>query len=142
ARPDVIILPDWDEQNENTSFRPTVYGSRTSERILRYYMSRIKSKAPTPLPGDDESTPNLILSTRKNIGLGENMMVELLNVPDSNEANTYRVQLSLMDENGKLVREFDEVNFDANKLQEHRFYLPSETIPSVRALLPVLRIRG
>jgi hypothetical protein len=142
ARPDVIILPEWDEQNENTSFRPTVYGSRTSERILRYYMSRIKSKAPTPLPGDDGSTPNLILSTRKNIALGEKIMVELLNVPDSNEANSYRAQLSFVDENGKLVRQFDEVNFDATKLQEHRLYLSSETIPGVRALVPVLTIRG
>ena len=88
-------------------------------------MSRIKAKAPTPVPGDDGSTPNLILSSRKIIALGENIAVELLNVPDSNEASSYRVQLSFMDENGKLVRQFDEVNFDAAKLQEHRFYLPS-----------------
>ena len=142
ARPDVIILPEWDEQNENTSFRPTVYGSRTTGRILRYYLSRIKGKAPTPLPGDDETIPNLILSARKDIALGENIVVELLNVPDSNEATSYRAQLSLLDENGKAVRQFDEVTFAADKLREHRFNLPSETIPNVRALIPVLNVRG
>jgi hypothetical protein len=142
ARPDVIILPEWDEQNENTSFRPTVYGGRTTGRILRYYMSRIKNQPPTPMPGDDGSTPNLILSTRKNIALGENIMIELLNVPDSNEAHSYRVQLSLLDENGKLAHRFDEATFDATKLQERRFNLASETIPNVRALVPVLNIRG
>src|SRR5690606_21325866 len=37
AQPDVIVLPEWDEQNENTSWRPTTYGSRSNERITRYY---------------------------------------------------------------------------------------------------------
>lgn len=142
AQPDVIILPEWDEQNENTSFRPTVYGGTTSERLLRYYMSRIKSKPPTPVPGDDTSIPNLILSTRKIITLGEIVTVELVNVPDEAASQSYQVELGLQDENGQVVRTFDAVTFDAAKLQEERFSLPSETIPDVRALVPVLTVRG
>ncbi|MGE5531753.1 MAG: hypothetical protein ACM3VW_06545, partial [Bacteroidota bacterium] len=141
ARPEVIILPEWDEQNENTSFRPTVYGSTTSERLLRYYMSRIKNKAATPVPGDDTSLPNLILSTRKIITLGEVVTVELVNVPDGTEGS-YQAEVSLQDETGRVVRKFDPVTFDAAKLQEQRFNIPSETLPDVRALVPVLTVRG
>lgn len=141
ARPDVIILPEWDEQNENTSFRPTVYGGTTSGRLLRYYMSRIKAEPPTPWPGDDTSIPNLILSARKLITLGEPVIVELVNVPDGT-TGTYQVELALQDEAGRVVRSFPPVSFDSAALQEERLSLPSETLPDVRALVPVLTVRG
>jgi hypothetical protein len=142
AHPDVIVLPEWDEENENTSWRPTIYGSRTSERIVRYYMSKIKDKNPTPIPGDDLSVPNLIFSTRKAYSIGENAAFELLNVPDSTTPGNYTVDLKLEDANGKTVHTFPTATFDQTQLQEHRFYLPTETIPNVRALVPVLTIHG
>ena len=141
ARPDVIILPEWDEQNENTSFRPTLYGSRTSERIIRYYMSRIKNKAPTPVPSDALEIPNLILSSRKGVTLGEEAMFELLNVPDSVEKGSYIVELKLENSKGGLVHSFPEVEFDSARLQEHRFTLPTESLPDVVTLVPTLSIR-
>ena len=70
ARPDVILLPEWDEFNENTCFRPTVYGGTTTQRIMRYYEPDQRVD-PTPVPGDDTSIPNLILSARKCVTLGE-----------------------------------------------------------------------
>ena len=142
AKPDVIILPEWDEQNENTSFRPTVYGSRTSERIIRYYMSQIKGKTPTPIPGDDQGVPNLILSSRKVVTLGEQAMFEMLNVPDSTDANGYRVELKLEDVSGQVVHRFPTVEFAGDRLEEHRFYLPTEDFPQVTALVPTLTIEG
>lgn len=142
ARPDVIILPEWDEENENTSFRPTVYNGRTSQRILRYYMSQIKRKAPTPLPNDDVSLPNLILSTRKNVTLGENFLIELLNVPDSPSPGGYSVELALQNESGQIVHKFAPVTFDTARLQEHRFNLATETIANTRTLIPVFTVRG
>ncbi len=142
ARPDVIVLPEWDEVNENTSFRPTLYGGTTSMRILRYYMSKIKSKAPTPVPGDDVTVPNLIFSARKAAVIGENLVFELLNVPDSATPGRYTVELTLADENGKVVKKFEPVSFDSNQLQEQRLTLASETIPGVRALVPSLAVRG
>jgi hypothetical protein len=142
ARPDVILLPEWDEVNENTSFRPTLHGGTTSMRILRYYMSKIKSKAPTPVPGDDVTVPNLIFSARKAAVVGENLVFELLNLPDSATPGRYTVELTLADENGKVVKKFEPVAFDSNQLQEHRLTLATETIPNVRALVPSLTVRG
>jgi len=142
ADPDVIILPEWDEQNENTSFRPTVYGSRTSARIVRYYMSQIKGKAPSPLPGDDLSVPNLILSSRKVVKLGEQAMFELLNIPDSGDAGTYSVELNLEDTTGKVVHRFPAVEFGGDELEEHRFHLATEDFPQVVALIPTLTVKG
>ncbi len=142
AQPDVILLPEWDEVNENTSFRPTLHGGTTSMRILRYYMSKIKSKAPTPVPGDDVTVPNLIFSARKAAVIGENLVFELLNVPDSATPGRYTVELTLADENGKVVKKFEPVSFASNQLQEQRLTLATETIPDVRALVPSLVVRG
>lgn len=142
ARPDVIILPEWDEQNENTSFRPTVYGGNTTGRLLRYYMSEIKDEPPTPWPGDDRSIPNLILSTRKILTLGETLIVELVNVPDGTDAGRYEVAVALQDEAGQVVHEFEPVTFDSAALQEERLSLPSETLADAQALVPVVAIRG
>lgn len=142
AQPEVIILPEWDEFNENTCFRPTVYSSTSSQRILRYYMSRIRGTDPSPMPDDDVTVPNLILSARKAVTLGEEIIVELLNVPDGTESAPYSAELQLLDERGQIVRVFDPVTFDAAQLQEHRLRIASETIPDVRAVTPVLTIHG
>lgn len=140
ARPDVLILPEWDEQNENTSWRPTMYGSTTSQRIVRYYMSRIKDTGPTPVPGDDESVPNLIFSARKMATLGETVMIELLNVPDTAEAHRYTVDLTIEDQDGRELESFESVTFDAAELQEERFHIQTEAFPAATALVPVLRV--
>ncbi|MEX2579692.1 MAG: laminin G domain-containing protein [Verrucomicrobiales bacterium] len=142
AKPDVILCPEWDEVNENTNFRPTTCNSTTTKRILRYYMSRIRDKAATPLPGDDASVPNLIVSTRKIVTLGETLVVELLNVPDDVESHPYSVELSLEDESGRTVRAFEPVTFDSSAMQEKRYEVPTEAFPSTRALVPVVEVRG
>jgi len=142
AKPDVIILPEWDEFNENTCFRPTLYGSTTTQRILRYFMSQIKGKQPTPLHDDDTTLPNLIVSTRKIVMLGEYVLVELLNVPDTAQSRTYSVELSLHDEAGKLLKKFDAVAFDTASLGEHRLYLNTADYPHVQAITPSVVVRG
>lgn len=141
ARPDVIILPEWDEQNENTSWRPTVYGSRTNQRIMHYYMSKIKGEDPTPIPNDDVEVPNFVFSSRKIASLGENLMFELLNIPDGTQGE-YSVQLTLKDIAGNILKVYDPVSFDATKMQEHRLYFATESAPQARALIPVLAVRG
>lgn len=142
GKPDILILPEWDEFNENTCFRPTTYGSTTTQRIVRYYMSQIKNTQPTPLADDDLSIPNLVLSARKFVTLGEDIAFELLNVPDTTEADEYAVQLTLRDAHGQIVHEFAPVTFDAANLQEHRLHIQSQDIASVRALVPSLKITG
>ncbi|MDO9542383.1 MAG: hypothetical protein Q7J98_08675, partial [Kiritimatiellia bacterium] len=141
ADPDFIIIPEWDEQNENTSLRPTVYNSRSHMRIMRYYMSRIKGEPLVPLEGDNISIPNLVISTRKILSLGERLGIELLNIPDSAEEFTYTVKLLLKDIKGKVVHEFPELTFNANKMYDHTLYVPSENFADYQVLRPALEIK-
>lgn len=142
ADPDVIVLPEWDECNENTCWRPTAYGGTASQRIVRYYMSRIRGKEPTPRPGDDASVPNLIFSTRKMATLGEDLVFEALNVPDGSPACVYSAEVELFDENGRRVACFEPVVIDSTRLQETRWRLATEASPEVRALVPAVTVKG
>lgn len=142
ARPDFIILPEWDEFNENTVFMPTIFGGTTTQRIVRYYTSRMRGEALKPAEGDDVSRPNLILSSRKTVVLGETLEYELLHVPDSTDEGTYSVRLSLTDETGALVKQFDPVTFKKSELTEHRLTVPTEDFPNVLALFPQIEIEG
>jgi len=143
AKPDVIICPEWDEVNENTCFRPTTCNSTTTQRILRYYMSKIKYKVPTPLSDDDVSVPNLILSTRKMVTIGEKLVIELLNVPDDESNHSYVVQLRLLDESGRELRSVFPVEFDADVLREQRYEIPIEgKFALAKTIVPVLQIGG
>lgn len=142
AHPDFVVLPEWDEFNENTSFMPTIYGSTTSRRIIRSLTSRTRGTPLEPAAGDDVSLPNLILSSRKIVTLGEILSYELLNVPDSSVSGEYSVQLSLRDEDAKLVKQFDPVTFKKDELSEHRLSIPTEELPRTVALIPQLVIKG
>ncbi|MDO9541087.1 MAG: hypothetical protein Q7J98_02035, partial [Kiritimatiellia bacterium] len=138
--PDVIVLPEWDEVNENTCIQPTVCNSFSTQRILKYYMSLIKGIPPVPNPGDDRSLPNLIVSFRKQIMLGEILYVELLNVPDSDESSSYSVELALKDETGRIVKEFAPQRFQGNRLEDHTLAVPAESFAGHVALIPSLTI--
>ena len=140
VRPDVIIIPEWDEQNENTSLRPTVDNSFSSRRIIRYYMQRIKGDTPTPMPGDDTDLPNIILSYRKLLTLGEQLRIEILNVPDADPADTYTVRLQLHGLDRKVVHRFPSRMFKARELHEFTEILPSETLAAHTALVPALEV--
>ncbi|MCM8818114.1 MAG: LamG domain-containing protein [Candidatus Omnitrophica bacterium] len=142
AKPDVIVLPEWDEQNENTCIRPTVYNSFSTGRILRYYMSKIKGKEPTPIPGDDLNIPNLIISYRKIIVLGEKLKIELLNVPDASISEKYKVILILKDEKGNTVDKFEPVEFTTSILSDKTYIIPSEKYSKYRVLVPSLVIQN
>ncbi len=141
AQPDLIDIPEWDEENENTSLRPTVYNGTSSERIMRYYTSKLRGQAPTPLPGDDTSLPNLIISYRKLLTLGEKLHIELLNVPATDKGSAYTVQLTLEDLDGKTVYTSDVQKFQDNKLTDHTLTLPSETLAAYELLRPRLQIK-
>jgi len=142
AEPDVLILPEWDEFNENTCWRPTISGSFTSQRIVRYYMSQIRDIAPTPVPGDDPSVPNLVMSNRKFAILGEQVVFELLHVPDAATPQPYRARLTLHDERGDVVHRFEPVAFDGDRLQEQRYAVATEDFADARALRPVVTVLG
>lgn len=139
-QPDLLIGTEWDELNEDTGFEPLVAKPMSSQRIIKYYMSRFKGKAPTPNPNDDLSLPNLIISQRRQILPGVMMSVELLNVPDTTQSQPYTVILELLDENEKSVYRSQPQSFDAAKMEDHTLDLPSEPFKEARALRPRLTI--
>lgn len=141
AAPDLINLPEWDEQNENTSLRPTIYNGTSSMRILRYYMSKLKGETLTPLPGDKTHVPNLVVSYRKLLTLGESMEIELLHIPDGSVAAGYEVQVLLATEDGKVVFTSEPQHFQGDALEEHTITLPSEDFASSLLLHPRLTIQ-
>ncbi|HRU06730.1 MAG TPA: laminin G domain-containing protein, partial [Candidatus Brocadiia bacterium] len=142
ARPEVIILPEWDEQNENTSFRPTVCNSLSTMRILRYYMAGQKGQPLSPMDGDDPDTPNLVVSFRKALVLGEELEIELLNIPDSTYAGPYQVTVRLLDPAGKQVAAFAPAKMDGSRLHDVTLKLGTEALAACAAVRPEVRVTG
>ncbi len=133
---DMISIPEWDEQNENTSLRPTVYNGTAHLRILRYITGKIKGEKLARLPQDDPERPDLILSVRKIITLGEALEFELLNIPDAEKTMPFTLQLNIRNIDGKLLHAFPPYAFDGKDMQEFRPQLPSEKFACERVLLP------
>ena len=140
AEPDLIVIPEWDEQNENTCLRPTLCNSFAYLRIMRHYTALTRRAAPSPVPGDDRAVPNLIVSYRKTLVLGERLNVELLNVPDSQQEEAYTVRFAFKDAVGSEVIAFPAKTFNAAALQEHRLIVPSEDFAAHPVLLPSVTV--
>ena len=139
---DVILLPEWDELNENTCFGPTLYGSFATRRILRHYTAAAKGRPPEPMPGDDATRPNLIVSYRKSLTPGELLSIEVLNVPDGLRRGMLQVEVELADENGTPVKTFDKGLLDEGKLSELRFLADTALLaPKARGVWVRLRWR-
>lgn len=139
-KPDVVICPEWDELNEDTGFQPHVHNPMSSLRILRYYMALLKGQAPTPVPGDDTAIPNLIVSQRRQLSLGEKFELEILMVPDTNRSEPCRIRLEVIDELGKVVYKTPQYSFDTAVLHAETLTLPSEKFPKELVLRPRLHI--
>ena len=140
---DLFIGTEWDELNEDTGFQPLVSKPMSTQRILSFFMKEMKNEAPIPLPGDDTSTPNLIISQRHQIVYGTKLHIELLNVPDGVKNTPYAVELKLKDENGEIVWKTPEaLKFDSAKMTAHNIRLASEDFKACRTLRPELTITG
>lgn len=138
--PDIISLVEWNEANENTSFQPTVYNAKALQRIIKCYASKMKNAPLRPNEGDNLSVPNLIVSSRQVVQLGEKYRIELLNVPDSDSEKSYTAQLTLKDETGKIIKAFKPDNFKCNNLTAVTYTLATEQITGARAVSPELTI--
>lgn len=141
AKPDIINIPEWDEQNENTSLRPTVYNGSSSMRIIRYYTAVNKNESLASIPNDNTGLPNLIISYRKTLTLGEKLSIELLNVPDGTEKSTYNTVLILKDLKGNTIYQSSAENFSVDKLNDITITLPTETYAGNNVLIPELEIK-
>jgi len=139
-RPDFCILPEWDEENENSCFRPMIDTGWSSLRMTRYYAARWRGEKPTPFPQDDPAIPGLILSYRKHLLAGEGAEYLVTNVPDGTPKRLYRLRFSLLDSSGKTVRTFPERTLDSEACRTVSFAAPSAELLRHQILLPRLEV--
>ena len=125
---DVILLPEWDEYNENTCFMPTLYGSWALKRICRYFAAQAKGRPLEPIAGDDLSVPNLVVSYRKCLSPGERLTIEVLNVPDGTRSGKVTVRAEVLDENGGCLLALPAKTLDETKLEDARYELDSAAL--------------
>lgn len=137
---DILSLVEWNEANENTSFQPSLANSRALQRLLRFYARYLLGEPAAPNPGDDTAVPNLVLSARQTVKLGEKVRLELLNIPDSPEPLPYTVQLQLYSDRGELLKSFAPDALERNKLTAITYEIPSEELTEQDAVLPVLTV--
>ena len=122
-KPDVLIGSEWDELNEDTCLGATVVRPMSGPRITRYYSAVSRGRTPEPLPGDDLSLPDLIVSQRRELVLGSEFELELLNVPDSGKNETYKVDLQILDRDGRTVCSRKGLVFESGKMMDHTIRL-------------------
>ena len=138
-RVDIIHGFEWDEHNENTNLEPTVAKPMAYKRIFRYFMGQLKGKEPAPLEGDDLSLPNLIVSTRRQLGAGEELELELLHVPDGC-AGSYQATVELFDQYGKSVYHSEALTFQGGEFKDHTLVIPTEQYPKSLFLQPTVKV--
>lgn len=138
--PDVVVFNEWNEHNENTFFQPTVNDSKTMQRLLKFYARTMRGQTPVPDDGDDLSIPNLVFSSRQVLRLGDTLRYELLNIPDSSSKSEYRVQLTIRDYNGKVLKSFPEEKLTVAQLMAVSYEIPTEQLAEHTLILPELRI--
>ena len=138
--PDYIIPFEWNEWNENTGVIPTVRKGAAAMRILRYYRMKHNESRLTPLPFDNVRIPNLILSCRAVVKLGEQIHYELLNLPDGSGKGEIKAVLKIYDADGKCVKAFPETVFDPARLEAKDFHIASENYPDNLILRPELTV--
>ena len=138
--PDVITFFEWDEWNENTGIRPSLWNSFAPRRIIRAMRAAHEGRVAEPLPGDDLSIPNIVVSFHKTLTLGNVFTVELLAVPDAAASGSATAKLTLRDETGRLLKAFDPVVLDLAKMSERRLKWDTALAGDACAIVPELEV--
>ncbi|MBQ7208633.1 MAG: hypothetical protein IJS01_12620 [Lentisphaeria bacterium] len=139
-RPDVCLLTEWDEVNENTCYRPMVNTGWSSLRMVRYFSEKIRGEKITSFPGDDLSVPNLIFSYRRRLLAGETAEYQVSNIPDQTPAREYRITLILTDAKGNVVRRFAPRSLKSTECAETTFTAPAAELLKYQLVKPRLEI--
>ena len=142
-RPDFIIGCEWDEENENTFFRPTVANGYVHQRIMRYFADAFAGVPPTPFPGDDVSVPNLTVSYRRSLIAGEPIEVEVRNIPDGTfSGETFVCAFRWKDVHGRAVKTYPSSSLDSDSIDSVSFVSPAtELLEKNRFLVPELTVK-
>ena len=143
ARPDFSVGFEWDEQNENTHFRPTISNGFTTQRLMRYFSDRANARKLEPMTRDAQATdvPNLMVSYRKMVEAGDAVEVQVVNVPDGTQpAGPWTVSCVWKDESGKVVKSFEPQTLSATDCELVAFKISSVDLLSFRVLSPELTV--
>lgn len=132
--PDVLVPFEWNEQNENTHFQPTVANGKTFARVLNYYRALLDRETPKPMKGDDPTVPNIVVSLRQAIQLGEEWHVELLYLPDGAAVREFSAQLALKSSDGRTLQTFPVEKFRTDELLAVNYRVPGERFPREESL--------
>ena len=136
---DVIMIPEWDEYNENTAIMPTLYSSWTMRRLTRYFVAKAKGRALTPIEGDDVSVPNLVVSYRKSLSPGEHLVVEVLNIPDGSRKGAVKVAVEITDEHDQVISRHGPDTLEEDKMCEARYDIDTAML-AVKTRAPRVRL--
>ena len=141
VRPDLVMFCEWDEENENTHFRPLTSNGHVTQRIVRHWADRYVGRALDVFPGDDTSIPNIVVSYRKSLMAGEPLEVEVLNIPDGSvSAPEMAVSFKWKDASGKTVREWKGQTLDSREMSAVWFKCPASEVVESRVLFPELTV--
>lgn len=141
-KPDFIIPCEWDELNENTLFQPSLFNGFVHQRLMRWFADTSAGRDLRTYPGDDSSRPNLVVSYRKSVAVGEPVEVEVRNIPDGTFAHgTFAVEFLWRGLDGAVVRRFEPRQLKADELASVWFVVrASELAAANRLLTPVVRV--
>ena len=139
--PDFMVGCEWDEENENTCFRPMVAHGFTHQRILRYFSDTANGRRPDAIPGDDAAIPNLVLSYRKELMAGEPLEAEVLNIPDGTfDGEDVTVSFSWKTPEGETVKTFPPRRLKGGAMAAAWFNAPVTELLAHPALVPELTV--
>ncbi len=137
---DILKAFEWDEYNEDSHFQPTVNKPMAYQRILKYWNDRNNKRTLTPNKGDDLSLPNLIISQRKQTVAGPDFELEILQVPDSSEAEKITVMVEILNDKGQIIHNSGELNFFRSLFTAQTIKIPSWLWIDSRVLITRLTI--
>ena len=137
---DILKAFEWDEYNEDSHFQPTVNKPMAYQRILKYWNDRNNQKPLTPNKGDDLSLPNLIISHRKQVVAGPDYTLELLQVPDSSEAEKFTVMVEILNDKNQIIYNSGELTFFRSLFTDHTLSIPAFRWIDSRVLITRLTI--
>lgn len=140
--PDYLKFFEWNEVNENTMFQPTVWSGCTVGRIVRWHSRLFKGLPPEPFPGDDVTVPPLSLTYRATAKPGEELRIELLNIPDGVFTGKMRARIVLSDGTGRPVVTFPEETVDPRRFGAITYFVDSSKLRSGVPLVPSLSVNG
>ena len=139
-KPDFINFFEWDEYNENTIIKPTIWNTFGLRRVIKAMTAEANGLRNDPLPGDDASLPNLVISYRKTLTPGEVADFEVLNVPETGVGGEVAVQITVRDPSGLTVRQFPVATLDRAQMKDARFSAASEDWSGSAALTVELKV--